>query len=149
MIRSEIQTPRVGTTYQREYNLSADNVAELFKRSGLNRPSDDLDRIQGMLDNSNLIITARCDGKLVGIARSVTDWRYCCYLSDLAVDPDFEGKGIGRRLISEVKQSVGDECKLILLAAPSAESFYAHVANHIGLERESVNNTWIIPRRNR
>jgi ribosomal protein S18 acetylase RimI-like enzyme len=141
-----IKTIKSAICYQREVGIDASAVADIYRRSTLNRPVDDLQRIQEMLDNSNLIITARCEDKLVGIARSLTDWRYCCYLSDLAVDPDFQGRGIGQRLIAETKKAIGRECKLILLAAPMADSFYAHVAGELGLQVEDVNRTWVIPK---
>ncbi len=105
-----IKTIKSSIYYQKEVGVDARSVADVYRRSTLNRPVNDLLRIQSMLDNSNLVITARCGDKLVGIARSLTDWRYCCYLSDLAVDPDFQGEGIGQQLIAETKKAIGNEC---------------------------------------
>ena len=78
-----------------------------------------------MLKHSNLYVTARQNGTLVGLARSLTDFCWCCYLSDLAVDPAFQGKGIGKRLIEETRREAGGEITTtLLLSAPTAVTFY-------------------------
>ncbi|MEZ4761380.1 MAG: GNAT family N-acetyltransferase [Flavobacteriales bacterium] len=86
--------------YQVEEHLSADEFRELLIKStlGERRPVDDPDRMEAMVRNANLTITARLDGKLVGVARSLTDFVYCTYLSDLAVDEAHQGRGIGRTI---------------------------------------------------
>ncbi len=91
------------------------------------RPVDDPQCLEGMLKNANLTVTAWDDEKLVGIARSVTDFSYCCYLSDLAVDTEYQRRGIGKRLISETQSRIGMKCKLILIAAPAAKDYYGHI----------------------
>ena len=65
---------------------------------GERRPVNDFNRIKKMCENANLIITARLDGKLIGVARSVTDFAYCTYLSDLAVDKEYQKQGIGKMI---------------------------------------------------
>jgi GNAT superfamily N-acetyltransferase len=94
---------------------------------GERRPIDDLGCLEGMLDNANLIATAWDGERLVGVARSVTDFYYCCYLSDLAVDFDYQKQGIGRRLIAEIQRRLEKNCKLILVAAPAANDYYRHI----------------------
>jgi predicted N-acetyltransferase YhbS len=79
-----------------------------------------------MCENANLIVTARLDGKLIGIARSITDLVYCTYLSDLAVDKEFQKKGIGKRLIEETKKQ-SPLAKLILLSAPADIDYYPKI----------------------
>ena len=85
--------------YATEDYLGADEYIDVVKKSGLNRPVDDRGRVERYLKHSNLFVTARENGKLIGFARSLTDFCFCCYLSDLAVDRGFQGKGIGKRLI--------------------------------------------------
>ncbi len=99
-------------------------IIELYQSAGLNRPITDSDRIGAMYNNSNLIISAWSEDKLVGIARSVTDFHYCCYLSDLAVHPEFQKIGIGKTLIHKTKEKVSDNSMLLLLSAPNAMSYY-------------------------
>ncbi|MBK0379135.1 GNAT family N-acetyltransferase [Mucilaginibacter segetis] len=111
--------------YQRENVLAPQEFIDVLKRSTLaeRRPVADVDRIEAMCNNANLIITARNNGKLVGIARSLSDFAFCTYLSDLAVDEAFQKMGIGLRLIRETKiHSIN--AKLILLAAPAAINYY-------------------------
>lgn len=111
--------------YAREDNLDADDYIDIVKKSGLNRPVDDRGRIDRMLKHANLIVTARQDGRLVGFARSLTDFCFCCYLSDLAVDPACQGQGIGKRLIEETRvQAGGSLTTTLLLSAPKALTFY-------------------------
>ncbi len=91
------------------------------------RPADDLQRLDKMLRHADLIVTARDGTRLVGIARSVTDFSYCCYLSDLAVDVAYQRRGIGKRLIDETRQKAGPLTSLILVSAPAAEGYYPKI----------------------
>jgi predicted N-acetyltransferase YhbS len=121
--------------------ISAVELAEVFSQSGIRRPVEDLPRLQKMLDQADLIITAWDGGKLVGIARAITDFSYCCYLSDLAVDKDYQKEGIGRELVHRVKEKLGEEISLILLASPVAMEYYPK----IGFTK--IENGYIIPRK--
>ena len=91
---------------------------------GERRPVDDEACLAGMLQHANLIVTARLAGRLAGVARSVTDFHYCCYLSDLAVDRELQGCGIGRELVDRTQSQLGPKAKLILLSAPAAVDYY-------------------------
>lgn len=115
-------------TYQIEKKLSVEEFTEVLVNStlGVRRPIDEPDRIAKMLEHGNLIVTARFDGKLVGVARSLTDFLYCTYLSDLAVDDKFQKQGIGKELIRLTKLET-PKAKLILLAAPKAVSYYPKI----------------------
>ena len=115
--------------YSDQRSISIEQFIDLLQRSGLaaRRPVTEPDRIAAMLANATLLCTAWHDTLLVGIARSVTDFAYCCYLSDLAVDIEHQRKGIGRRLIALTRSRLHPGCKLVLLAAPAAESYYSGV----------------------
>ena len=113
------------TIYAREDNLGADEYIDVANKSGINRPVGDRDRIERMLAHANLVLTARQDGRLVGFARSLTDFCFCCYLSDLAVDRACQGQGIGRRLIEETRTAAGGALTTtLLLSAPGAVTYY-------------------------
>ena len=88
---------------------------------------DDKDCIAGMIDNCNLLVTAKKDGLLVGVARSLTDFHYACYLSDLAVDKSCQSQGIGIELQRQTQAQLGPHCKLILIAAPKANGYYPKI----------------------
>lgn len=114
--------------YKVENNLDPYEFINVLNRStlGERRPVDDFSRIKKMCENANLIVTARLDGKLIGIARSITDFSYCTYLSDLAVEQEHQKKGIGKRLIEETKKQA-PQAKLILLSAPAAIDYYPKI----------------------
>ena len=94
-----------------------------------------------MLEHGNLTIAAYLDGRLVGIARALTDFSFCCHLSDLAVVKELQHHGIGRELVRRIRQRIGDQSNLLLLSAPGAMGYYPK----IGFEK--VENGWFIRRR--
>ena len=106
--------------------VTPEEFARLLRSSGLSerRPLEDDSCIAGMINNSNLLISAWQKDHLVGIARSMTDFHYACYLSDLAVDGNLQKQGIGKKLIEMTTSQLGERCKLILLAAPAANEYY-------------------------
>ena len=114
--------------YKQEKNLDWQEFRATLIAStlGERRPIDDLERIKLMIENTNLIVTARYKGKLVGVARSVTDWIFCTYLSDLFVDENYQKQGIGKELIRHTKL-VTPQAKLILLSAPAAVDYYPKI----------------------
>jgi len=109
-------------------NLDLDEVIELYQAStlGERRPVGERDRMQKMLQHANLVITAWDGGLLVGIARSLTDFAYCTYLSDLAVRLSHQRQGIGKELVRRTREEAGP-AKIILLAAPKAVDYYPHI----------------------
>ncbi len=131
--------------YQREFHpaLGADEFIDLLVRSTLaeRRPVDRPDTIRGMLEHADVILTARRDGKLVGVSRALTDYNFCTYLSDLAVDQAEQGRGIGRALIQKTHEAAGLHTTLILLAAPLARTYYPHIG------MAAHDSCWIIPAR--
>jgi predicted N-acetyltransferase YhbS len=114
--------------YQTENNLSVDEFRMVLLNStlGERRPVNEPERLQKMLEHGNLIITARDNGRLVGVSRSLTDFLFCTYLSDLAVDKEYQKKGIGKELIRQTKLAT-PKAKLILLAAPAAINYYPKI----------------------
>ena len=109
--------------------VSTDQFIELLREStlGERRPIEDRECMEGMVKNSNLMVTAWHGEELIGIARSVTDFHYACYLSDLAVHRKYQKAGVGKRLQIITQEKLGPKCKLILVAAPSANSYYEHI----------------------
>ena len=113
--------------YSSEQQPKTEQIIELYRSSGISRPIDDFERIRRIYQNSNLVVTAWDDEILVGVARSITDFAYCCYLSDLAVRSDYQRKGIGKRLIELTKESASDQSMLLLLSAPGAMQYYPKI----------------------
>ncbi len=114
-------------TYSFDKRPTAEQVIELYENAGLPRPTNDKERIQQMFDHSNLIVTAWDNDLLVGVSRSITDWVWDCYLSDLAVRREYQKAGIGRQLITLTKEKVGDQSMVLLLSVPTAMAYYPKV----------------------
>jgi len=115
-------------TYAVEKDLSPEEFKSVLNRStlGERRPVDDINRLSKMVSNANIMITARDNGVLVGVSRALTDFAFCTYLSDLAIDVSYQRTGIGKELIRRTKLEA-PEAKLILLAAPAARDYYPKI----------------------
>ena len=127
--------------YDSSRRITEFEFVDLLRRSTLaeRRPVDDPQCVSAMLRHANLLCTAWDGDRLVGVARSVTDFEFCCYLSDLAVDVAYQKRGIGRELIALTKSRLGSRAMLILLAAPKAEKYYPK----IGFQPH--HSAWILP----
>ena len=131
--------------YATEPGLTPHDFIDILRRSTLaeRRPVNELATIAGMLARADIILTARTQsGLLVGVSRAITDYHYCTYLSDLAVDVDYQRQGIGQELIRRTHETAGLGTRLVLLSAPAAQTYYPH----IGMRRHD--SCWTIdPRR--
>jgi ribosomal protein S18 acetylase RimI-like enzyme len=109
-------------------DLVLDQVIDLYKAStlGERRPIDDPPRMRRMIDQANLVVTAWDGGLLVGISRSLSDFSFATYLSDLAVRVSHQRMGIGKELM-RITQREGGQARIVLLAAPKAVDYYPHV----------------------
>ena len=127
--------------YRHNFPLDPAEVVRVFDASGIKRPTSDLPRIARMFSTPSLTISARLDGKLIGVSRALTDHAYCCYLSDLAVDKAYQGRSIGRELVRRTQAVIGEEVSLILLSAPEAMAYYPklgfeHATNAFVIRRQ-------------
>ena len=130
--------------YRSDVKITASEFIDLLKRSTLaaRRPVDSSERMQTMLDNAQILITAWSDQTLVGVSRALSDFSFACYLSDLAVDEVWQKKGIGKRLIDETHKVSGEQTMLILLAAPAATQYYPKI------QMEQFPDCFVIRRKN-
>lgn len=119
--------------------LDIDEVLAVYRSSGLGerRPVTDRERMAAMVRNANLILTCRVAGQLAGIARSISDFSYVTYLSDIAVTRHFQRSGIGRALIDATRKEA-PQAKIVLLSAPAATGYYPH----IGFSRHD--SAWVL-----
>ena len=115
--------------YCKDAKLTVEEVIDLYVRStlGERRPIHNKGTFEAMLKNANLTITAWDQDKLIGIARSLTDFGYVNYLADLAVDQEYQRRGIGKKLIVQTQKYLGPDCMIVLLAAPKANEYYEHI----------------------
>ncbi|MFJ5829990.1 GNAT family N-acetyltransferase [Streptomyces sp. NPDC093089] len=109
-------------------DLDLGDVLRVYRESGLGerRPIEETERMAAMVRNANLVVTCRVDGELVGIARSISDFSYVTYLSDIAVVRDHQRSGIGRELIDATRKEA-PTAKIVLLSAPAAAEYYPHI----------------------
>ncbi len=116
-------------TYSSSKRISAKAYIELLCTTSLKdrRPLNDIPRIEEMLKNTTLLLTAWDGPLLVGLARCVTDYAYCCYVSDLCVMGSYQRQGIGKKLLMLTKDQLHNGAKIILLAAPQAKDYYPHL----------------------
>lgn len=128
-------------TYKIGQEITATQLIELFRSSGIKRPLDQPERISNMIKHCDILYTAWDNDTLVGVARAISDFSYCCYLSDLAVAKSHQQQGIGEALIQHVRDHLGDEVSLLLLSAPTAMDYYPKVGF------ELANNAFLIKRK--
>lgn len=116
-------------SYRNNIKITVHDFIDVLKRSTLDerRPVNDPERMQKMLDHASVIVTAWAEDQLIGISRAVTDFSFCCYLSDLAVDNAYQRKGIGKELVRLTHETAGPHTQLILLAAPAATHYYPKI----------------------
>jgi GNAT superfamily N-acetyltransferase len=120
-------------------DLDVREVLEVYRSSGLGgrRPIDEHERFTAMVRRANLIVVCRMGSELVGIARSISDFSYVTYLSDIAVAREHQRSGIGRALIDATRQEA-PAAKIVLLSAPAATDYYPH----IGFSKH--NSAWVL-----
>ena len=115
--------------YKVNVEITADQFIDVLNRStlGQRRPIDDRECMEGMVKNANLCVTAWHGSTLIGVARSITDFHYACYLSDLAVDTRYQRSGVGKALIAHTQAQLGPRCRLRLISAPGAVEYYPKI----------------------
>ena len=117
-----------------------DEYLALYHSSGINRPLADRARMAKLFSGANLTLSARIDGKLVGLARCLTDSAFVCYIADLLVAGDLQHLGIGRLLLQAVAEHSGPQVQQLLLSAPSAMGYYPKVGF------QSISNAFAVQR---
>ncbi len=127
-------------TYSIGGPLTAEEAADLLSKDGFARPLDDLARVQRMLDNADVLITARDGERLAGFVRALSDFAYYCFVAELAVEPDYQRRGIGKDLLLRLREATGAHVNMVLTASEGADTYYPH----LGWER--VNRSWRLRR---
>lgn len=114
-------------SYQVESGFDLEEMLALYKASGINRPIDNPSRMATLLASANLLVTARQEGKLVGLARCMTDKAWVVYICDLLVDKSAQHQGFGKELLRQVQHVTGPEVQQLLHSAQSAMRYYPKV----------------------
>ena len=114
--------------YRLGNDVDLDTVIDVYRDStlGARRPVDERERMKQMLERANLVVTAWDGDRMVGVSRSLSDFCYATYLSDLAVRLAYQRRGIGRELIRRTLVE-GGKARIFLFAAPAAVDYYPRV----------------------
>lgn len=97
-------------------------LSELYRVAPLGdkHPND----LEVAFSNSMYKCFAMDGGRLLGAGRAVADGVDCSYLCDIAVHPDFQGRGLGRDITRKLMELSKGHKKIILYATPGKERFY-------------------------
>lgn len=112
--------------YAREDWLTVDEYIDVVGHSslGATRPLGDRERVANMIGAAGLIVTARIEGRCVGLARLLTDFSWNAYCCDLAVHDGFQGRGIGLGILATCRDILGERVGMALISAKDAVGFY-------------------------
>ncbi len=126
--------------YSNQDAIDPTELITLLRSGGFNRPMGDPSRVGRMLDNADIVITARHEGMLVGFIRGLTDHAYYALVAELAVNPAHKGTGIGRDLLQRFREASGEQCHIVLASSEEGHTFYQH------LGWEPLTRGWRLPR---
>lgn len=102
-----------------------ERLSELFETVnwGL-RPAEE---IKQSFETSSFTYFALDKGKIIGFGRTVDDGKYYALIVDVVIDPDYQGKGIGKQIVTELKDQLKGYKFITLTAAPNKEGFYQRI----------------------
>ena len=102
------------------------HIAGLYVSAKWVAQGDDTSFLLPALKGSTLVAGAFSDGKIIGIARAISDSCSDAYIQDVVVSPDFRGQGIGRRLIETLVDNLKNRGIdwIALVGEPGTEDFY-------------------------
>ena len=117
-----------------------ERIAALYAAAALRRPVRDRSRIETMFRGSNVVRSAWEKDRLVGLLRGWCDGAFDGFVSDLAIHPRWQGKGLGKALLDCLSE-YGDGIQWTLHASPLALEYYAKMGWSI------PTSPWILPRK--
>lgn len=92
-----------------------------------------LEQAKRGLQNTTFLVVVREEGKAIAMGRALFDYGYTAYIGDVIVQPEYQGKGIGKtiveKLINDVMNAAEPEDRImfILGAAKGKEGFYEKI----------------------
>lgn len=93
--------------------------------------ADKPEQLLAALRNSHTLVTARLDGKLVGIGNAISDGHLVVYYPHILVHPDHHSQGVGRKMVETLQTVYADFHQQMLTADGAAIEFY----KALGFER--------------
>jgi GNAT superfamily N-acetyltransferase len=111
-----------------EENITIEEFLEVIESVGFKTYSKD--QVEKALNNTMYMVKAIVDGKIAGIGRVVGDYSIVCCLSDICVKPEYQGKGIGLKIVTKLKEMIedgvkeGEKIQIELTPTAGNEAFY-------------------------
>jgi ribosomal protein S18 acetylase RimI-like enzyme len=106
-------------------NIDWNELCNLYKRAPLGNKTPQ--GLETVFKNSRYTVFARDSGKLVGAGRALADGADCSYICDVALLPEYQGKGLGKTLVQKLVELSKDHAKILLYAVPGKEPFYKKI----------------------
>lgn len=109
---------------------SWEDLSSLYQATNFGFKSQE--RLKKVFENSQYVSFAYHDDELIGASRAFSDGGDCAVICDMAVLPEFQGKGIGSQLLKNVLNSIGNQYhRIMLYATLGKESFYKQHGFHL------------------
>lgn len=111
-----------------EENITANEFLDIIESVGFKTYSKE--QVEKALKNTMYMVKAIVDDKIVGIGRVVGDFSIVCCLSDICVRPEYQGKGIGLKIVNRLKMMIedgvkeGEKMQIELIPTAGNEEFY-------------------------
>ncbi|MBU3156988.1 GNAT family N-acetyltransferase [Clostridium estertheticum] len=109
--------------YNTDKKVDYDKLKTLFNEVGWNDKTEDNNRLLLMVENSQIVVTAWDEGRMVGFARCTTDYVFNGQINNVVVDSKYRKKGIGKNLINIIFNS-SQQVTYMLRGSISNEEFY-------------------------
>lgn len=104
-------------------NINWNELSNLYEIAplGNKKPSD----LKTVFSNSMFKCFVYVDKTLIGVGRALADGLDCSYICDVAIHPDYQGKGLGKGIVNKLIELSKGHNKIILYANPGKEQFYS------------------------
>lgn len=109
--------------YNLDKKVDYDKLITLFNQVGWDDKTEDIDRLKGMVENSQIVVTAWDEEIMIGFARCTTDYVFNGQINNVVVDSKYRRKGIGKCLINKILDS-SKQVTYMLRGDINNEEFY-------------------------
>ncbi len=134
---TEIETPNI--TISDRLDLSIEDVLALYEANGWSAAEKPVELYKGLL-NSHSLFTAWDGDKLVGLGNAISDGHLVVYYPHFLVHPEYQGMGIGNRLVETIQEKYKDFHMQVLTADGNTVEFYKKIGFQRAGDTESM---WI------
>ncbi|WP_278335930.1 GNAT family N-acetyltransferase [Desnuesiella massiliensis] len=109
--------------YLTDKTVDYHRLVTLFNQVGWKDKTEDMSRLQAMVENSQIVVTDWDEKIMVGFARCTTDYVFNGQVNNVVVDVNYRGRGIGKALVNSILES-NKQVTFILRGDIENEGFY-------------------------